>query len=575
MISFRRSLTADSGHPEVSEVVPPSHGFVDRIALRMAWRTEGRGTAKSIDGPAESAGLGHNRRSFLARVTVGASALTVDPLRFLLEPVSAWDAVCGSENTCGEGWSVFCCTINNGSNTCPSGSFVAGWWKSDNSSFCGGGPRYIIDCNQLANVACSCGCPTNSCDNRRTCCNQFRYGQCHQEIVQYGPVRCRIVSCVPPWEVDATCTTASATDNRTSDHNAPCNDYSPPKPPAPPPPGAMPSSGPVAVNNDGRIEAFGIGAVGNMLQNCYQYEIGRGWSVWGPIGGSWPVPTSISVGRNVSGSLQVFVRGADGHIRTTLQGPIGTGWSAFSSIGSGLVSAPAVARNLDGRLEVFAVGTDGKLKHSWQNTPGGSWFGFVDFGGSFSNEPAIGTTIDGRMFAVAVGTDGKLYGVAQTSPNGVWTPLVVIGGSHQGRPAIGRNRDGSLVIACLDSTGALVIYRQSGFGWIAAQTLATPMAQSVCMGANADGRLEAFSVDAAGVMHHAWQPSPNGTFGGWSAYPLPAGTSYAGPPAVIANPDGRLEVFARGADGHLWHDYQRSPNSSWAGPSHLSGNLAS
>src|SRR5690606_23806243 len=124
---------------------------------------------------------GHGRRSFLGRVTLAASALTVDPLRFLMEPVSAWDAVCGGGNTCGEGWSVFCCTINNGSNSCPSGSFVAGWWKSDASAFCGGGPRYILDCNQIAGVGCNCYCPTHSCDNRRTCCNQFRYGQCHQE----------------------------------------------------------------------------------------------------------------------------------------------------------------------------------------------------------------------------------------------------------------------------------------------------------------------------------------------------------------------------------------------------------
>ena len=56
------------------------------------------------------------------------------------------------------------------------------------------------------------------------CCNQFRYGQCHQELACVGPVVCRVASCRPPWEVDPTCTTASATANETALHTAPCLD---------------------------------------------------------------------------------------------------------------------------------------------------------------------------------------------------------------------------------------------------------------------------------------------------------------------------------------------------------------
>jgi len=39
-----------------------------------------------------------------------------------------------------------------------------------------------------------------------------------------GPVVCRVASCRPPWELDATCTTASATANATALHTAPCLD---------------------------------------------------------------------------------------------------------------------------------------------------------------------------------------------------------------------------------------------------------------------------------------------------------------------------------------------------------------
>lgn len=172
------------------------------------------------------AGIGNrsaDRRGFLASSALVATAITVDPLGFITKPVSAYDAVCGAAAGCNDGWSAFCCTINNGKNSCPPGSFVAGWWKADNSGFCCGSARYYIDCNAFAGDRTHrCHCPSGTCDQRRVACNQFRYGQCHQEIGPYGPVVCRMVTCTPPWQFDASCTTSSATDNNTRSHTAPC-----------------------------------------------------------------------------------------------------------------------------------------------------------------------------------------------------------------------------------------------------------------------------------------------------------------------------------------------------------------
>jgi hypothetical protein len=178
------------------------------------------------------------RRSFLAKSTVVATALAVNPIKYLLRPGTAYASMCGPDADCASGWTVFCCSVNNGRNECPPGSIPAGWWKSDNSSFCGGGPRYILDCNATCGSCgcgssgicapgcynCGCRCGTGSCDERRHCCNQFRYGQCHQELACVGPVVCRVATCAPPWLVDATCTTASATANETALHTAPCLD---------------------------------------------------------------------------------------------------------------------------------------------------------------------------------------------------------------------------------------------------------------------------------------------------------------------------------------------------------------
>ncbi|MBO0730097.1 MAG: twin-arginine translocation signal domain-containing protein [Acidimicrobiaceae bacterium] len=165
-----------------------------------------------------------SRRSFLTRTAVAGSALTLNPLHFALRPVSAFAAVCGTDASCAAGYSVFCCTINNGANFCPEGSFTGGWWKADDSGFCCGGPRYYIDCNADCGSGWTCGCETSSatCDNRLIACNQFRYGQCNQAIACYGPVVCRVVTCTAPWEFDPACTSSSATDDNTVTHTAPC-----------------------------------------------------------------------------------------------------------------------------------------------------------------------------------------------------------------------------------------------------------------------------------------------------------------------------------------------------------------
>ncbi|MGI8682084.1 MAG: LGFP repeat-containing protein [Mycobacteriales bacterium] len=179
-----------------------------------------------------------SRRGFLARSAIVGSALVTNPVNYLLRPVAAYSSICGPAAGCSDGFSVFCCTVNNGVNACPPGTIAGGWWKADRTSICGGQARYYIDCNaecsrcssgcghfcDTACWSCSCHCgPTSSCDQRRVCCNVFRYGQCHQEVACVGPVACRVVSCVPPYQLDPSCSTASATDDLTAAHSAPCN----------------------------------------------------------------------------------------------------------------------------------------------------------------------------------------------------------------------------------------------------------------------------------------------------------------------------------------------------------------
>ena len=124
---------------------------------------------------------------------------------------------------CSDGWSAMCCSINNGHNTCPPGSYPGGWWKADRSSYCGGAARYYIDCNASPGSTWRCHCHSGSCDHRYVACNVFRYGQCNTQIPGVSAVVCRQISCRPPWQLyPGHCGTSSATDNNTAEHNAPC-----------------------------------------------------------------------------------------------------------------------------------------------------------------------------------------------------------------------------------------------------------------------------------------------------------------------------------------------------------------
>jgi hypothetical protein len=197
-----------------------------------------------------------SRRGFLARSAVVGSALAVSPWRYLVHPESAYASICNYHgqscncgSLCGDGYTEFCCVVNNGSNTCPPGTFEGGWWRADGSNYCGGGARYFVDCNGSTKP---CGCATGDCNHRATSCNVFRYGQCHTEIGGVGAIACRIVTCTPPYEFIPACGTTLAFDNSTANHTANC-----PAPPPPPPPPPLPGFELLAAHSGKALDVAG------------------------------------------------------------------------------------------------------------------------------------------------------------------------------------------------------------------------------------------------------------------------------------------------------------------------------
>lgn len=179
-----------------------------------------------------------SRRGFLRRVAMVGTALVAAPATYILKPVSAEAAVvpsqCGPNDLCNDGWTDFCSNIH-GVNTCPPGSMVAGWWRAEGNLYCDGNSRYYMDCN-ASECSCGCGasgtcshtctdfdchCNHDNCAERKTGCTRFRYGQCNNQEPCLGPIICRVVTCIPPWEWDSSCTTTDAVSQSTYTHGDP------------------------------------------------------------------------------------------------------------------------------------------------------------------------------------------------------------------------------------------------------------------------------------------------------------------------------------------------------------------
>ena len=117
-----------------------------------------------------------------------------------------------------------------------------------------------------------------------------------------------------------------------------------------------------------------------------------------------------------------------------------------------------------------------------------------------------------------------------------------------------------------DVAGAQAIYG-TRFRW---GSLGGVITSSIAVANNADGRLEIFARGTDGALWHQWQTAPSaGPWSGWSGL----GGGIVGTPAVGQNADGRLEVFVRGTDGALWHQWQVAPNGTWSGWSFLGGGI--
>lgn len=258
------------------------------------------------------------------------------------------------------------------------------------------------------------------------------------------------------------------------------------------------------------------------------------------------------------------------------------------------ILSPVMATNTDGRLALFVLGRQfpPSVYHLDQVAPGNGWSDWIDFGyppGVQLNEPvnvallAIAKRADGCMEVFTIGSDSHFYHFVQAAPGNGWGQWQQFAGAPwldddevSSQPAVAANANGQLVLFEIPSNDTLYIQVQEPSGnWPGGWTLlgspgpeqlggdlALPVAAL-----NTEGRLEFFSIGVDGLFH-IWQVVPNGGWFDWFLHGTPAGTGFSivgGTPLALApSADGRLELFAVGDDGNLYHLSQVAPSDGWS-----------
>lgn len=309
-----------------------------------------------------------------------------------------------------------------------------------------------------------------------------------------------------------------------------------------------------------------------------------------------------AVGRNVDGRLEAFVLETDGTIRHKWQTCAGCGWSSgWSILGSNFDSAPAVGVEQGGALDVFALGGDGKVYHNYQ-TCGGCWSGWSQLiSGEIATSgiPVVSRNADGRLEVYIKSQATGLYHAWEScaacpSQWQGWSSMGNPDGSgnvgwSDGRPAVFLDNNGyQELFANFGNPGVMVYNHQAqpSGGWSGWQYFPRPpyFTAEPALISNPYGQMEVFAKGNDNIMYHGWQScnSCTNSWTAWSAlgsYTYAGANPYDGAPGVGMNSDGRLEVFARGSDSQIHHVWQNCAGCGWTTGSYsiggsLFGNVA-
>jgi hypothetical protein len=183
-------------------------------------------------------------------------------------------------------------------------------------------------------------------------------------------------------------------------------------------------------------------------------------------------PSSGNTVSNANGQLQIFVRGTNDHLYTSIRAGDGT-WGVAVDLGYPIVSAPTVIRNANGRLDVFVLGYDHSVFHRQQVAPNST---------TWSAWARVGAAVWTSNFVIEANDNGKLQMFGRDAAGNVRTAIQTVAGEADWTE--------------LSSLGGLVY--------------SDPTVAST------GGKLEVFAIGYDGLLWHRMQSAANST--DWTAW---------------------------------------------------------
>lgn len=300
-----------------------------------------------------------------------------------------------------------------------------------------------------------------------------------------------------------------------------------------------------------------------------------------------------AVGVNADGSVVLFLVGGDGKLyhKRSWSGS----WTSWALLAGPTlqvdthVGEPAVLRRPDGCLVVRVRNKQGNLNTARQvQANGDQWVGWgvSDEPEPLASDPVMALNADGRLEVFARQADGDIVHRWQltVNPDGSWSDWERLWRGMAGKPAVVKKADGSLMIFARDAGGTLHRREQSSPNggatknlWNASVTLAMNAAGDPSVATNHDGRLEVFWRGTDNALWHQYQLEASGALSHLFLIPFSLGGGIVGNPTAVTSPNGRIVVFARGLDKSIFRMEQNARNSSldWTSWQGLGGGLIS
>jgi len=352
--------------------------------------------------------------------------------------------------------------------------------------------------------------------------------------------------------------------------------------------------GPVQINQSGALQLFVLDGAGNVWTNSQQIadlpnSSAQDWTGWSEALPGVVAAGTPAVAKNLDNTLQVFVPTAGGDVFYNRQSSPDGSWSGWTDMGassSGMAHLQA-ATNSDGSLSLFGIGPNGDLWYASESAPEVGWSNWTDMTGQ-TIEPGyvVGQDLNGLLEIFGLDSNFQVWHNAQSDPAtwAGWSQLSGLpihgGGAHlsssssnPGRLAVARDLNGRLELFVLGPDHHLLQNAQQSPGgpWGSWAGLNGPALEpGFVVGQDATGSLTIFAGvggDPAGVSDGIWslaEQTPGGQYGQWN-FLGGAGTLSR---LVVSNTaDGRMQLFAVGADNNIVSDWQTTAGNGnlWSG----------